>query len=48
MKFEHELKLIRKGVEEIIPEEELIKKLEKSGKTGKSLRVKYGIRSHGI
>lgn len=43
MKFEHELKVIRKGVEEIIPEEELIKKLEKSGKTGKPLRVKYGI-----
>jgi tyrosyl-tRNA synthetase len=43
MKFEHELKVIRKGVEEIIPEEELIKKLEKSEKTGKPLRVKYGI-----
>jgi tyrosyl-tRNA synthetase len=43
MNFEHELKVIRKGVEEIIPEEELIKKLEKSAKTGKPLRVKYGI-----
>ena len=43
MKFEHELKIIRKGVEEIIPEEELIKKLEKSQKTGKPLRIKYGI-----
>lgn len=43
MKFEHELKVIRKGVEEIIPEEELIKKLEKSAKTGKPLRIKYGI-----
>lgn len=43
MKFEHELKVIRKGVEEIIPEEELLKKLEKSAKTGKPLRVKYGI-----
>ncbi len=43
MKFEHELKVIRKGVEEIIPEEELIKKLEKSEKTGKPLRIKYGI-----
>lgn len=43
MKFEHELKVIRKGVEEIIPEEELIKKLVKSEKTGKPLRIKYGI-----
>jgi tyrosyl-tRNA synthetase len=43
MKFEHELKVIRKGVEEIIPEEEMIKKLEKSEKTGKPLRIKYGI-----
>ena len=43
MKFEHELKVIRKGVEEIIPEEELIKKLEKAEKTGKPLRIKYGI-----
>jgi tyrosyl-tRNA synthetase len=43
MKIEHVLKVIRKGVEEIIPEEELIKKLEKSAKTGKPLRIKYGI-----
>ena len=43
MSFDHELKVIRKGVEEIIPEEELIKKLDKSAKTGKPLRVKYGI-----
>ena len=43
MKFEKEMKLIRKGVEEIITEEELIKKLEKSKKTGKPLRIKYGI-----
>ncbi|MBM4399951.1 MAG: tyrosine--tRNA ligase, partial [Candidatus Cloacimonetes bacterium] len=43
MKFEHELKVIRKGVEEIIPEEELLKKLEKSAKAGKPLRIKYGI-----
>ena len=48
MKFEHELKVIRKGVEEIIPEEELIRKLEKSAKTGKPLRVKYGIDPTGF
>ncbi len=43
MKFEHEMKIIRKGVEEIIPEDELLKKLENSAKTGKPLRIKYGI-----
>lgn len=43
MKFEKEMKLIRKGVEEIISEKELIAKLEKSNKSGKPLRIKYGI-----
>jgi tyrosyl-tRNA synthetase len=43
MKFEHEMKVIRKGVEEIIPEDELLKKLDKAEKTGNPLRVKYGI-----
>lgn len=43
MKFEQELKIIRRGVEEIIPEEDLIKKLEKSARTKKPMRVKYGI-----
>ncbi len=48
MKFEHELKVIRKGVEEIIPEEEILKKLEKSVRTGKPLRIKYGIDPTGF
>ena len=43
MKFEKEMKLIWKGTEEIITEEELIKKFEKAEKTGKPLRIKYGI-----
>ncbi len=43
MKFEKEMKLIRKGAEEIITEEELIKKFEIAEKTGKPLRIKYGI-----
>ncbi len=43
MKFEKEMKLIRKGVEEIIIEEELTKKFEIAEKTGKPLRIKYGI-----
>jgi len=43
MDFEKQLSLIKKGAEEIIPEEELIKKLKKSNETGKPLRIKYGI-----
>ena len=43
MNFEKELKIIRKGVEEIITEEDLIKKLEKAHETGNPLRIKYGI-----
>ncbi len=43
MKFEKELKIIRKGVTELITEAELIKKLEKAESSGKPLRIKYGI-----
>ncbi len=43
MTLEEKLKLIKKGVEEIIPEEKLIKKLQKSEETGIPLRIKYGI-----
>ena len=43
MKFEKEMKLIKKGVEEIVSEKELFKKLEKSIEKKKSLRIKYGI-----
>ena len=43
MKFEKEMRLIKKGVEEIINEKALIEKLEQSEKTGKPLRIKYGI-----
>ena len=43
MNLEEKLKLIKKGTEEITPLDELIKKIEKSEKTGKPLRVKYGI-----
>lgn len=38
-----QLKLIRRGVAEILPEEDLVKKLEKSVKTGKPLKVKLGL-----
>ncbi len=40
---EDQMKMIKKGVEEIIPKEDLIKKIEKSIKTNKPLRIKYGI-----
>jgi len=40
--IEKQLEVIRSGVEELISEEELIKKLERCEKTGKPLRVKQG------
>ncbi|HNZ89239.1 MAG TPA: tyrosine--tRNA ligase [Candidatus Cloacimonas acidaminovorans] len=43
MAFEQELKLISRGVEEIITLEELKAKFAKAEKTGKPLRIKYGI-----
>lgn len=42
MSPEEQLKIIRSGAEEIIPEAELLKKLEKSVRTGQPLRVKQG------
>src|SRR6266404_5148573 len=40
--------LIRRGVEQIVPEAELRQKLERSFKNGKPLRIKYGIDPTGI
>src|SRR5437870_8163367 len=45
---DEQLALIRRGVDQIVPEEELKKKLDRSVKTGKPLRVKYGIDPTGI
>ena len=45
---DEQLALIRRGCEQIVPEDELRKKLESSVKTGKPLRVKYGIDPTGI
>ena len=45
---EEQLALIRRGAEQVVPEDELRKKLERSFKTGKPLRVKYGIDPTGI
>ena len=43
MNLEQELKIIRKAVDEIIPEEDLVRKLIRSKETGKPLRIKFGI-----
>ncbi len=43
MDLKKELEIIERGTEEIIPLDELKKKLEKSRRTGKPLRIKYGI-----
>jgi len=48
MKFEREIRIIKKGVEEIISEEELLKKLAYSEESGNPLRVKYGIDPTGF
>lgn len=40
--IDKQLEVIKKGVEELISEEELVKKLEYSAKTGKPLRIKQG------
>lgn len=45
---EEQLSIIRRGVEKIVPEEELAKKLQHSRDTGTPLRVKYGIDPTGI
>ncbi len=45
---EEQLALIRRGAEQIVPEDELRRKLERSVKTGKPLRIKYGIDPTGF
>jgi tyrosyl-tRNA synthetase len=45
---DEQLALIRRGVDQIVPEDELRRKLERSVKTGRPLRVKYGIDPTGI
>ncbi|MDA1213888.1 MAG: tyrosine--tRNA ligase, partial [Planctomycetota bacterium] len=43
-----QLEVIRRGVEKIVPEQELAGKLQKSRDTGVPLRIKYGIDPTGI
>jgi tyrosyl-tRNA synthetase len=45
---EEQLVLIRRGVDQIVPEDDLRQKLERSLKTGQPLRIKYGIDPTGI
>ncbi len=45
---EEQLAVIRRGVEKVVPDEELAQKLEQSRKSGQPLRVKYGIDPTGI
>jgi tyrosyl-tRNA synthetase len=45
---DEQMALIRRGAEQIVPEDELRHKLERSLKSGKPLRVKYGIDPTGI
>lgn len=40
--------ILGRGIEDVVPKDELMKKLEKSAETGKPLRVKYGIDPTGI
>ena len=46
--LQEQLELIKRGVDAVVPENELVQKLERSIKTGKPLRVKYGIDPTGI
>lgn len=48
MDAKQQLELIRRGADQIVPLDEMNRKLEKSIATGKPLRVKYGIDPTGI
>jgi tyrosyl-tRNA synthetase len=43
-----QLALIRRGAEQVVPEADLVRKLERSVASGRPLRVKYGIDPTGI
>ena len=43
-----QLQILKRGVEQIVPEPEFLKKLERSVREGRPLRVKYGIDPTGI
>ena len=43
MDFTREMEIIKRGVVQVFPEEELEKKLQKAKETGEPLRVKVGV-----
>src|SRR3954449_3018093 len=45
---DEQLQILKRGVEQIVPEPEFLKKLERSVREGRPLRVKYGIDPTGI
>ncbi|MDX2037493.1 MAG: tyrosine--tRNA ligase [Isosphaeraceae bacterium] len=46
--FEEQMAILERGVEQVAPREEFVRKLKRSIDTGKPLRVKYGIDPTGI
>ena len=46
--LDEQLRILRRGVEQIVPEDEFRKKLERSLRANRPLRVKYGIDPTGI
>ena len=46
--LDEQLQILRRGVEQIVPEDEFRKKLERSLRANRPLRVKYGIDPTGI
>jgi tyrosyl-tRNA synthetase len=46
--IDEQLALIKRGADQVVPEAELKKKLDHSARTGRPLRVKYGIDPTGI
>jgi tyrosyl-tRNA synthetase len=46
--LDEQLRILRRGVEQIVPEDEFRKKLERSIRSNRPLRVKYGIDPTGI
>src|SRR5271157_3801849 len=46
--LDEQLSILRRGVEQIVPQDEFRKKLERSLRANRPLRVKYGIDPTGI
>jgi tyrosyl-tRNA synthetase len=46
--LDEQIRILRRGVEQIVPEDEFLRKLERSLRQNRPLRVKYGIDPTGI